>query len=105
MAKKIRSLYVLNAVRRLSDSHLKALHILANSQEFDVLREAVRNIEHNTMVAFFNLDHARDPGFLAQEGAFSKGLIFGLTMLIKIIDAVPEEVDKREDRKKRKPVE
>jgi hypothetical protein len=101
MAQKVRSLYILNAVRRLSDAHVKSLHILANSREFDVLKEAVKNIEHNTMVSFFNLDHSRDPGFLAQEGAFSKGIIFGLSTLMRIIEAVPEEVDKRESRKKR----
>ena len=102
MANKAKSLYVLNALKRLSQAHLHDFNTLANSQEFDSLKEAVINIQHNTRLNYFNLDHTREASYLAQESSFCKGVIFGLSTLIRIIEASPEEVDRRESKSKRK---
>lgn len=99
--RKVRSASTLKAVQSLSEKHLRAFYNIYNAVEYDDLQEVVKNIEHNTMVNFFKLDHLRDPKYLAQEGAFSKGIVAGLQHLIRIIDAVPEEVDRREGKKKR----
>ncbi|QGH72313.1 MAG: hypothetical protein [Podoviridae sp. ctg2L5] len=99
--KKVKSAYIERAVRTLNDRHLKSFSNIYNSQEFDDLKEVVENIKYNTMVSFFQLDHLREPKYLAQEGAFAKGTIFGLKTLIRIIESIPEEVDRRESRTKR----
>lgn len=100
-AKKTRPAYLQKAIRSLSDNHLKAFYTLANSVEFDALKEVSKNVQHNTMVSFFQLDHLRDPKYLAQEGGFAKGTIFGINTLVRIIELSPEEVDRREGSKKR----
>lgn len=101
MAKKP-SLYVINAVRKLSDVTLHDFNVLAHSKEFDSIKDSVKNIEHNTMVSWFNLSHQNSRNYLLNEGLFCKGIIFGLSMFVKIVEASPEEVDRRENTKKRK---
>jgi hypothetical protein len=98
---KVKSAYIQKAVRSLSSRHLKAFYNISGAQEFDDLKEVVGNLSHNTMVAFFQLDHLREPKYLAQEGAWSKGVIFGLKILVRVIEATPEEVNKREGKRKR----
>lgn len=100
MAKE-RSLYIINALRRLSDQHLKDFHVLANSQEFDSVKDAVKNIQHNTMVNFFNLSHQLKAEETKSEADYSKGIIFGLSILIRIIEASPEEGERREGKRKK----
>jgi len=99
--KKVRSAYIDRLLKTLSDKHLKNFYTIANSLEFESLKEVVGNVNYNTMVDFFKLDHNNDAHYLAQEGAWSKGVVFGLKTLVRLIEESTNEKERREVRKRK----